>query len=325
MKRILILTALAVALAMHGQTKVEVKKAGMLAEVLTQEQKDTCSHLVVSGKLNSADIRVLRQMAGYAEEEGQGVGRLRVLDLREARMVTDKTPFLVLDAAAEGLAGTAVPGKVKDRHDVLGVSLQSQHEHNYDYRMNASGSSNWNKPKYNSSFSNVMIQDGSVVSYYHPVYVLGVDSLHRVSTAGQVYRRSDTAHLPGDNVNMNSEGNFNFAKGLTDEQWTDMGRKQLRNSPGHNLSRQDDGRYVMAVHTTKGRFIHDTFYKCPTLEAVYLPFDLYVDYTVGDSNSKTKYFTSISPKTIKRQERELRRLQRKIEEDFRHITYPDER
>ncbi|MGN0234041.1 MAG: hypothetical protein ACI4B5_06445, partial [Bacteroidaceae bacterium] len=58
-----------------AMTKVITKKAGMLGTLLTQAQQDTCTALAIKGKLNSADIRVLRQMAGY-KEDGCSTGQL---------------------------------------------------------------------------------------------------------------------------------------------------------------------------------------------------------------------------------------------------------
>lgn len=79
------------------ETVVVVEKAGTLAQQLSSLQQDTCSALTVRGKLNSSDIRTLRRMAGA---EG-GKGRLKMLDLSHAKIVTDKgTPYLVLDATA---------------------------------------------------------------------------------------------------------------------------------------------------------------------------------------------------------------------------------
>lgn len=49
---------------------MKVIEPGTLSSLLTQAQQDTCQYLVVSGKLNSADIKVLRKMAG-AESSGR--------------------------------------------------------------------------------------------------------------------------------------------------------------------------------------------------------------------------------------------------------------
>ena len=77
---------------------VRVEKAGTLSSILTQEQQDTITMLTLSGRLNSADIRTLRHMAGF-EEEGYSTGKLEWLDIREAKIVADKEPYLVIEEA----------------------------------------------------------------------------------------------------------------------------------------------------------------------------------------------------------------------------------
>ena len=65
MKRIILFSICAMAMMLcHAQTTVHVKKAGTLETVLSASQQDTCRHLIVKGKLNSADLQVLRRMAG---------------------------------------------------------------------------------------------------------------------------------------------------------------------------------------------------------------------------------------------------------------------
>ena len=87
-------------LACLAQNVVEVKKPGTLGSLLTQEQQDTCTTLILQGKLNSSDIKVLRHMAGY-QEEGCQTGCLRGVDLSRVTFVSDKKPYLVLDTAQE--------------------------------------------------------------------------------------------------------------------------------------------------------------------------------------------------------------------------------
>ncbi len=81
----------------HAIITVNVKTPGTLSALLTDAQKDTCRSLVVSGKLNSADIRTLRQMGGYGDEGG----KLENLDLRNSGFVNDDTPYQILDAEKE--------------------------------------------------------------------------------------------------------------------------------------------------------------------------------------------------------------------------------
>jgi len=83
---------------MNTWPHIRVEKAGSLSSLLTQEQQDTITMLTLSGKLNSADIRTLRHMTGF-KEEGYSTGRLEWLDIREAKIVTDKEPYLVIEEA----------------------------------------------------------------------------------------------------------------------------------------------------------------------------------------------------------------------------------
>lgn len=72
MKNLFLFIAFCFSLYASSQEPVKVKviEPGTLSSLLTQAQQDTCQYLVVSGKLNSADIKVLRKMAG-AESSGR--------------------------------------------------------------------------------------------------------------------------------------------------------------------------------------------------------------------------------------------------------------
>jgi hypothetical protein len=76
--------------------KVNVTKPGTLSTLLTQAQQDTCQYLIVSGKLNSADIKVLRKMAG-----ADGRGKLTILNLMNATIVSSEVPYLTIRNAEE--------------------------------------------------------------------------------------------------------------------------------------------------------------------------------------------------------------------------------
>lgn len=77
-------------------TFVKVMEAGSLSSLLTQSQQDTCQHLIVSGKISSADIKVLRRMAG-----ADGCGRLRVLNLMDVEIAPSEEPYLTIRRAEE--------------------------------------------------------------------------------------------------------------------------------------------------------------------------------------------------------------------------------
>ncbi len=96
MKKLALCLFLLFSLSAYSQKaeEVNVKTAGSLGELLTEAQQDTCRFLIVTGKLNSADIKVLRRMAG-----ADGRGRLCELDLLGARIVSDKMPYLTIHHA----------------------------------------------------------------------------------------------------------------------------------------------------------------------------------------------------------------------------------
>ena len=78
----MMLVALLCATSTFAMTTVRIKQAGTLGTLLTPEQLDTCTALAIWGKLNSADIKVLRRMAGG---DG-GDGHLGLLDLSKAKI-----------------------------------------------------------------------------------------------------------------------------------------------------------------------------------------------------------------------------------------------
>ncbi|MBP5393074.1 MAG: hypothetical protein J6Y59_04575 [Bacteroidaceae bacterium] len=120
MKRVLILFCFLpwlLSTSSQEPVKVMVQKPGTLSAILTQAQQDTCQYLVISGKLNSADIKVLRKMA-----EADGRGRLKLLNLQDATIVSSEVPYLTIQKAEETiLAGTSSqryePRRIEFGHD----------------------------------------------------------------------------------------------------------------------------------------------------------------------------------------------------------------
>ncbi len=81
-------TCIVTSVGMSSGKMVYVDKAGNLSSLLTDEEKDDLTHLIVMGELNNDDIRVLRYMAGVDEYGGLTVGSLEVLDMGKARIVS---------------------------------------------------------------------------------------------------------------------------------------------------------------------------------------------------------------------------------------------
>ena len=119
-----------------AQNVVEVRKPGTLSSLLTQEQQDTCTTLILEGKLNSSDIKVLRHMAGY-QEEGCQTGCLRGVDLSRVTFVSDKKPYLVLDTAQEHMMGYA------NNSTMNNSSIGSYELVHGGSRFNSGGSRHW--------------------------------------------------------------------------------------------------------------------------------------------------------------------------------------
>ena len=82
----------------EAKTTVHNPNAGGLCQVLSQEQIDTCTNVILTGELNSEDLRLLRRMAGYKEHDGDKVGQLVYLDLSGVRFKSDKKPYLSVNA-----------------------------------------------------------------------------------------------------------------------------------------------------------------------------------------------------------------------------------
>lgn len=99
MKRTTIIILLLLAVYNYGYSQsirsVKLKKAGTLAEVISDEDKATITELTIVGKLNSDDVKILRRMAGATDKENgyKWEGQLKKLDLSKASFVNDKTPY----------------------------------------------------------------------------------------------------------------------------------------------------------------------------------------------------------------------------------------
>lgn len=81
-----------------------VKTPGTLETLLTNEEKCSVNHLVVSGKLNAADVAILRRMAGAVDDKNYFTwrGTLTTLNLSQAKFVNSKHYYLSHDAKEVG-------------------------------------------------------------------------------------------------------------------------------------------------------------------------------------------------------------------------------
>ena len=75
--------------------EVTVETPGTLADLLTDEQRDTVVWLKVNGPVNSTDFKTLRCMSGSNEQAKGTWGNLSVLDLSDAFVVAGGEPYFV--------------------------------------------------------------------------------------------------------------------------------------------------------------------------------------------------------------------------------------
>ena len=74
--------------ASFAQTMVTLDKAGELSKKIKPAEKFTITSLIVSGSINSDDVRFLREMAGRDMDGYETDGKLSSLDLSDAKIVT---------------------------------------------------------------------------------------------------------------------------------------------------------------------------------------------------------------------------------------------
>ena len=271
MKRIILFSICAMAMMLcHAQTTVRVKKAGTLETVLSASQQDTCRHLIVKGKLNSADLQVLRRMAGYDDGTGR-TGRLTVLDLQKAKFITDKNPFMELDAANEYLAGLFHPKKV--------------HISSLNYFLGG-------EPQYKSASQSKSLGNNCDYLYketmistlrYKPIYFINHRSGISLIVQTAVERQG------GGKTYMSSESEFSFANGTMEKTWDSLCIKKLNSFNGHKIEKHGS-RYILKVTSQKAQFSPITFYKCPSLRIVYLPKRINLYPHIYDEGNRIVYF-----------------------------------
>lgn len=257
-----LLVLLSICSLTNAQTLVKIKKPATLGKLITTEQQDTCKKLIIEGKINSVDIKLLRRMAGY-KEEGFNTGQLEVLDLRKCEIKTDKNPFMELDTEKEYLTGAAMPKKSIDRH--YGEYTIG------DYHVTSR-----------------TVGFKTDVLAYSPVWFLQYKHSNKI----ELQKLTQHQYIDGNYKKMktDSEGNFHFAEGITQTQWKDIKKKyEIDTFTGHEIVQQEE-QYIMKVHSRKGHFFHDTFYKCPNLKIVFLPEKIKTDASVFDMSSKITYY-----------------------------------
>ena len=86
-KSMLIIALTLFCTASFAQTMVTLDKAGELSKKIKQAEKFTITSLIVSGSINSDDVRFLREMIGRDMDGNETDGKLSSLDLSDAKIV----------------------------------------------------------------------------------------------------------------------------------------------------------------------------------------------------------------------------------------------
>jgi len=80
----------------ESKKEVTLKEAGTLCELLSDEEKENLTSLKITGPIGSKDIRLIRAMAGAKGDplyDSRNMGALRKLNLSNANIINDNTPF----------------------------------------------------------------------------------------------------------------------------------------------------------------------------------------------------------------------------------------
>ena len=249
-------------LACLAQNVVEVKKPGTLGSLLTQEQQDTCTTLILQGKLNSSDIRLLRCMGGYTED-GKGTGRLERIDMQNVVFVTDKEPYMTLEAAKENLV----------------AYTQNVHSPSLSAGYNMKGYAGYVPYAYESSKQ----------SYIPQVYLSKEkpDGLYIYNQKGWKRRADESIAYFKANFILHANPEFgtkpvwtpedktgaivSFARGrMSKEDWRKIKKYNLKKTKGHRLT-MENGECYWNAYTCKDYISLDIFYGCPSIKEVILP------------------------------------------------------
>jgi hypothetical protein len=97
--------------------EINMEQPGTLQQMLTTEEQSQVTTLKINGPLNSADIRLLRKMAGADKQpvfaDGWQGGALCELDLQNAIITGDDTPYLTMRATGSWTQRVRAANNVK--------------------------------------------------------------------------------------------------------------------------------------------------------------------------------------------------------------------
>ena len=214
----------------EAKTTIRNPSPGALCQVLSPEQQDTCKSLEIIGKLNFEDIRLLRRMAGYDEQNGGKTGRLEYLDLSGALFESSKKSYLSVDAE-------------KARLFLYQKQVSTNAQSNYDYKPSVKNGGRVGDFATERTGSSVPVLLGSSWSYGKNYALLDYN--------GKDYVSNSTSY----EVTNRKGGGVRF--------------QSLRHIKGHHLKKVNK-RWVWSSHISKGRFCFDMFYGCSRLKTVVL-------------------------------------------------------
>lgn len=107
----------------HLNANVSLSEAGTLYSRIDATKKFDYDTLKVTGPVNGTDIRLIREMAGRDTQNGLTEGRLHVLDLKDARIVSGGDAYLTEDGKEYRTADDALTDKIFYGCSFLTVTL----------------------------------------------------------------------------------------------------------------------------------------------------------------------------------------------------------
>lgn len=138
----------------ESKKEVTLKKANTLCELLSDEEKENLTSLKITGPIGSNDIRLIRAMAGAKGDslyDSRNMGTLRKLNLADASVVSDETPWKIKKA-------TSVRFYFDAEHIFNGGSDNSD-----VFNFNDMNKGKWSKFKYTSA-SKIKKEEGRMYS-----------------------------------------------------------------------------------------------------------------------------------------------------------------
>ena len=257
---------------LEEMTCINVEKAGTLSSLLTQEQKDTCSQLMIVGKINSADIVTIRKMAGEN-------GSLAKLDLSGARIVGSKEPYLLIDDAEQKVSLWSRLVRVGYSYTPNWIRIPDSERDEFWNR--SWGAQNQNK-QYPSSPDRYMLPTPYNIPYRERT---------RVSSFRDTFKRwwGGDSNSYGQTAICLFEGDM---KQLPGKKTMEMKPTRFK---GHRIEQKGD-KYILTAHTARGSFCPDMFYHCPKLKHVIVPLKMSLNERSAIAGSRIKFLEVRKPK-----------------------------